>query len=151
LIGYKAGLFTHFSKFKYELFPKKFYKAVMRLSDDLLAELALLKAPIGNANNPTKSINQFIGGSFVVRSMNDPVACCGELNALSNQSYICLFSVCSTQPINKDGRTMTSPNLIFFTSYFCGYERSTGLLLIETFESPSNPNEKSHLETGGLF
>ena len=53
-IGYKAGLFTHFNMLKYELFPTKSYKAVMRLPDDLLAELTLLKAPIGNANNPTK-------------------------------------------------------------------------------------------------
>ena len=53
-IAYKAG---PTSKFGFGLFsPSKSYKTVMRLPDNLLEELTLLKAPIGNADNPTKVI-----------------------------------------------------------------------------------------------
>lgn len=53
-IGYKADLFTNFSKLGQKIFSSKSYKTVMWLPDDILQELTLLKAPIENARNPTK-------------------------------------------------------------------------------------------------
>lgn len=53
-VAYKAGFSTNLSKLGNILSSSKSYKTVMRLPDDLLAELTLLKAPIENADNPTK-------------------------------------------------------------------------------------------------
>jgi lysophospholipase L1-like esterase len=49
-IGYKIGFSNIFTQLKNQIIPPK----VLRLPKDILEELTQLKAPIGNANNPTK-------------------------------------------------------------------------------------------------
>lgn len=53
-IAYRTGVSTQLSQLT-QVFSKS-YKSVMRLPDDLLEELTLLKAPIENASNPTQLV-----------------------------------------------------------------------------------------------